>query len=598
MKKIFMFLAAAAAVVSCAKNDVDTNVSVGGSDVESGFSTYATFTFKTEGTSSTRASLPTDGSDDQSKISDGKLLIFNAEGSKELAYIGDIVLNGTTTVATISGEKRIFIVANVGTGTEAATLLAGMSKDLSTLSDFYALMTNDKADDTNTDDAAELGTYFTEVTRTDNVLMSNGASSESKYTIYPEVTYLDSQANTDQAEYNNFTIVVKRAVAKAQLGVKASIIDLGTSEITTDDNIVKLKYSTMKYAMRNLNRSTNLTQQFESDETSDNDYAVTSTETDKTRPYAPYYNVFSALDTENLTTELFAQYYYDADFDIAINEGDFTYIPENSNDVTTVGNATYWGIEAEVSSLASAYVGASIALGNGDVDTKPVMERRYTITAAGDASSAATSISSTFYAVGVNQLTNGASIFIGASAFYFIDKDVAFTVLYHLLEMAGHIGTPANNNTAINDGVWDGNTIPSDCQTSGSLYFATVADFISGYDASLDAINTKLAAAAAAAEAAEEAWLPSSMDEVLYVYEDAKCYYRLNIFEKVGDEKFNLVRRNHAYSGTITNFAKLGLPTAGDLEANPGDPVDETETYVTADIKVQDWREVSVEGGV
>ena len=88
--------------------------------------------------------------------------------------------------------------------------------------------------------------------------------------------------------------------------------------------------------------------------------------------------------------------------------------------------------------------------------------------------------------------------------------------------------------------------------------------------------------------------LKSDGSKGLYGYVGGQCWYRI-FLEDPGSDKYDekrVVRRNHIYSINITSILGPGIDDPNNILI-PGKDDDESDTYVTANIKILDWHQVN-----
>jgi hypothetical protein len=78
---------------------------------------------------------------------------------------------------------------------------------------------------------------------------------------------------------------------------------------------------------------------------------------------------------------------------------------------------------------------------------------------------------------------------------------------------------------------------------------------------------------------------------MVLAYFEGKCYYRIVIKDDNTSPKVG-VKRNHYYNFDITAFKGIGEEQIDDLNYPPTDPDEQGETYVTASLTIEAWRNV------
>jgi len=610
MKKIVLSLLAVATMfASCSKDDPNSG-NLTNPPVKEGIPTYATFELKTDVSAKTRTgNLPEAGDEAAEKnINTVTILIFDELGDQKLVTMQLLASSSSTsgtfkgTLATTSGSKRLFALINAN-GPEIGGLLSKLSVGSSTLTHFYNQMSDASGALT------EMGAEFKEISTSGALYMSNGACEQSKVTLKEGISSTESEHGNSE-DVNVFKIIVKRGVAKARLN------SLSEEDVSTTDGHYMITIGGdqgLKYGIGNVNRSIFPVQQLQGgDDVKDSDLDATDHDTPPSI-ISPYYYKFDPIDgsaAEAKTNTNFDQYYIDTELfakaGVGTASSSYHYLTENSSSVQYVGNSSYYSIEATIASIPGNYIVDSYSLTSGKENI--LRERGYTVTPATTDftyTSGATGTENTFYLMRVSP----SGITVNGNQKVFTDADVAATGLYYALEALGAIGTANNNDPRINDAVWNWKTggdtsteldgiesqfKPNNGGTGGELYFAKDTDFsgafvelLEGTNGKLDLLNARLTSL-----------LKKELIDVFCVYTDAKCYYRLNITESVNGGTINVVRRNHSYSAKITAFKTIGEPIQGELDKDENLPIDKKKTHVSADIIIQDWHNIEIEGEV
>ena len=127
-------------------------------------------------------------------------------------------------------------------------------------------------------------------------------------------------------------------------------------------------------------------------------------------------------------------------------------------------------------------------------------------------------------------------------------------------------------------GGWTGHTMQG--------YFAWEKRFEQGAPADFSAFTSLTTDAIALARSAK----------TLIAYYGGQCWYRIfvrDVNSGVNDER-NVVRRNHIYSVNIIEIRGPGIGDPNEI-LKPGVPIEELDTYVTADITILPWHMVDQE---
>lgn len=552
-------------LAACSKEEVTDAESGVPEPVPSGVNTYASFTFNVDA-ANTRAGM-TGEVGDESTVKDITLLIFDGETTDgELLNRETATTSQSMTIATTSGTRRMFVIANSEANAQMKAELAALKVradgvTATKLSEFYQLMTDPSGGTTPNPDT-DMGEGFKNLMLNSALVMSNTADASSLKTLQPGVTKEDAAGAGKEEKKNQFSFVVRRAVSKGNLLVK-----IAESKITTADGAFELKSDNITFGVRNVNRSVNYVQQFGNDKLPAVD-AEDTPQLGTSKPWAAYYNVFDKTTDANM--KLLATYhpYYfhgysicklintSLDEPIAAGVGlggaagvtsKNVYFTENSNNRQVLGNTSYFGIATQVKEIAANKIAKAFSF---DAETGLL-----STTAAADNYDNSLGDKDFWY---IREIPLAANIKFteGSERRVFVDETVAWSAIYTVLLRAEMITTTEFANA---------DALKTEYEQNGDTNLPNVV---------------------------------GGLDRYFGHYEKGVSYYRLNIYETVDAMKRHVVRRNHQYNAVVTSFATIGEPTEEGLDKDPDKPVDAEITFVTATITVQKWHVVDMEGGI
>ncbi|MDH6307067.1 hypothetical protein M2459_003124 [Parabacteroides sp. PF5-5] len=535
MKKTFKFfmtaVTAVALMASCSSEEVAPIPEGPGGDkgeVVEGEPTYATFSFNVQNNVKTKASSITDASETDA-INDIRLLIFRT-GNSSTCEVNEVYSNPsapdtdkTKTVLLSSGTKKVFVIVNAeGLGTANPFDKAKIIPNTTTLAQFYKASEIDLGTTTAGKVTAVDITKLVDTSA--GYIMSNPADANSQYVLVGGISESDSRTAAPGTEnMNHFKIEVLRTVAKAKIYYNED------KTLETTDGVGKITASSLKYGIKNINRSVNLFQLFSGDMV-----AAGST------PWAPYYTQtesWSAADKEDLSK--YAPFYHREYLmkhtvtkkGTAADNAPSIYFTENTSQIQRRGNSTYAAIEAIFAPKAGKYVPKDGIKYNATSGVATITPSTADVAASGQ----------TLYMLLEANGTTGL-----ADGMLFVDvkdaKLAAYAAQYDHTGTATWDGTYANIPVTFNP-----------FETTGSGNTGTP----------LSTVKT---------------------------YADGKCYYRLNF--GIGDMLTNSmdygVWRNYHYQANITQFGGIGDNLPEELDIDPEIPLGE-RTHVTATIIVKDW---------
>ncbi|MCP9611776.1 Mfa1 family fimbria major subunit [Coprobacter tertius] len=564
-----LFFAALSVLTLASCSQEDQPAADGPGAVPLGKDTYASFSFRIEGNQPrSRTAMEGAAGKDDNTVSDGRLLIFDNVTGLLLNNVAFTVTGAATdlTVQTTSGPRRIYIVAGATSDkTQITGRLAGLAENTALLSDFYALMSDQKYTGAAAGDT-DMGEGFKELPVSGKFVMSNVADRNAVKTLLPGISKEQASGGTaEDADVNRFNFNVLRAVAKADLKVA-----LKGTEKATADGIFKLK-DDVWYGVRNINRSTLYVQQYINDNV---DAGIDNAGIDRDiRPFAAFYNAFDGTSENDMKLQAtFTPYYFGG---YAINGtdaahttlsvtggtpvvGPTVFISENSNNRQVRGNTSYYGITTQVSSIAPDDIAGTITLTDIGLIRNTAATTGYDNTTGDKSFWHMREVPADVRA----KMDNGIK-----ERWVFTDVDAAFEAMRIFVKVSASITLTTAGFTPTDD--------------------FTATDLKEAYQRATGTISTpgtELNATDAAI-----------VDRYLGYYANGFSYYRLNLYETVAGAKRHLVRRNNHYGATVTSFATIGDPTEGDLDKDPDKPVDADLTNVTAVITVMPWYTVDTE---
>ena len=364
MKKMFKFFMCAAIVaagfVGCSNEEVVPGGNNSADGTDGGESTSATFNIKFVQTKAPATNME-QGTTGQDVINPTniRLLIFNANDSLEINEYYDTGATDwdvemTKTVKLKSGQKKIFVSANETAAIK--TIIDGL-KDLrsasatSTYADFTAVLQYDlggnggKIWNTHTDSLDFVGgtsptfdiTKIMGTSTARSFFLSSAIDASAVKNLKGKIEYDDSRnppAGQEEA-YNNFTIVVQRAVAKGVVFYNSA----NPSILTTLDGLGALQAASLKYGIDNVNRSVNLFQQFSGTSVASTFYDI---------PYTA-----AGWINDGMRARFYPYFYKDYNLSNTMSGGTQSAIPtqavfftENTKSWNLNANTTYAAIEA------------------------------------------------------------------------------------------------------------------------------------------------------------------------------------------------------------------------------------------------------------
>jgi len=385
------FIAAAAVLValmaSCVKsNESGPTVSA----VPEGIPTCVSFNFAVDNTTRADQGLVVAPTNETVAINSLRLLIFkNTPSSTVCEFNKDV--NLTTgqmdqSVMITSGIKKIFVVANVPTGSSLETALNNISENGSTLSAFYSTLSK-----------ITLGTPGTQVYDISGLtgspmVYSNMADVSSTYTLQPDITADQAKAGPT----NKLSISVKRLIAKGKVLYADNILVGG--KVETDNHLGVL--TALKYTIRSVRYNTYIFQQFRGGSESTGtdatvlcpDDAITAAQykSDGVTPvdysdYKPYfYSLANPTQAANPNGGGFtwpaSSNLTNVSADAGAGATPVYFFSENNNSIVRWGNSTFAVIQATYLPKTNGYVSAtvystvnknftSVSLGTSDIAT-------------------------------------------------------------------------------------------------------------------------------------------------------------------------------------------------------------------------------------
>lgn len=582
VKSIFLTAVAAFAFAACNNDEITEPGNPG--EVISGKETYVSFNFKVAGAqTNSRAAMETDKGKDEDTPAAGRILIFDDASGALLN--NEPLQTGGMTIKTTSGVRRIYVI--MGTGDTGKPLPANISQmndrldklktsgnQISTLSDFYALMTDDKY---TTGDDTDMGKGFKELMTTGQYVMSNVADISAVKTLHPGIGKdqsatggTEGTGNEDET-VNRFMFNVFRAVAKGRLQVHLKKED---AMLETADKVFQLKEGAT-YGVRNVNRSTYYVQRFLNDKVQADIHDHDSES--GLLPFAAFHNVFDESTPNQLKDLDTYNPFYFKGYPISGNEAQqitmtygattpdvkpAVYFSENSNSKQLRGNTTYYGIATQVNKILKKDIAGSIHF---DGTTQQVTSEM----AAADYDNT-TGNESFWY---VRELPSNVDAMLkGEKRRVFTNQTVAFTAVSIILKYAILTPAIALETTGFTDKTYTPENLMASYNQAVNPQGGSGVTALTPHDVNL-------------------------VDRFLGYYKNGMSYYRLNLYETTRETftERHLVRRNHNYVATVTSFATIGDPTEGDLDKDPEKPVDADVTNVTAIIKVAQWHDIIME---
>jgi hypothetical protein len=343
MRKIFKCYVLAACMVAglmgCSVETALTEktVKTEGDAVES-VPTYATFSWVVDDSGlPTRAggTMENDGgvTNEGKLITDIRLLVFNAKDSCEVnrVFTTTSVADTKATIKIIPGTKKIFVIANTGSG----PLATALQTKTAAFQQLYAMMY-----DLNLNTATDASTSLAVPNHIDGLahlinpstgfVMSNRIDAASLVTIVPNVDSISSSHGTSSAgdvlsPVNHFTIRIQRAVAK--VGIRLASADIL-------NNVDGGRLVSPRVVLKNVNRALYLFQHFSSP------FLPSSLDS---LPVSPWYGDDSSTGTDVLARHYF---HYTNWEPLGTTVTKSYYVTENTHGAPTYENTTWAAIEA------------------------------------------------------------------------------------------------------------------------------------------------------------------------------------------------------------------------------------------------------------
>ncbi|MDR1455341.1 MAG: Mfa1 family fimbria major subunit [Tannerella sp.] len=550
------------------------------SDVVEGIPTYATFKFYVNGDVDGKA-MPNDaGAAESTAVNDIRLLIYNAKDSCEANVLVDDAAHlaggspnapKSATVSVTSGIKKIFVIANASKSTTLVnTALNAISKTgpTSLLSYFTSIvydldgggsivqapLTKAPVADISTINTALL--TLVDGASGKGLLMSNGVDANAVKTLVAQIdsiTSADSPPSPDggtdldpSKKTNTFDITIQRAVAKARVTYH------NTAALTTTDKSGIL--SEVKYVFMNVNRAVYPFQYLGlavAPNPSTSGAALTA------YPQSPY---FENTYTENANEGNWKRYYYNYPIGELANMTDYAttasatypayYVTENTQQLNHAkGNSSYVAVEGIFQPAGNHYITGAYEIAGQD--SLKLLGSNFTVPASRLSASPLSPMPTVLY-----QVRGGRGTITGiVDSMFFTDRNTAYKVAYLINCVNASLTSQLNafdptNWKKVPTGFTLADSLSYDVEFNNSPNVALVSEFTGG-----------------------------------------KCYYSIR-FKDPTTTPSTGVKRNHYYQFDITAFNGIGQEQIGDTNKPPTTPTEEGDTYITATLKVDIWRNV------
>ena len=600
MKKLLLIGAAVAAMIfaSCS-SEIGSDTGKGGKGEELKGKAYASFTFNLSSKgANTRAigeydPLGVAKDDDADKVigyDDLYLLIFKDDPTGALEYTAKIDADGTGitsghthTVLLTAGNKKIFVLANLGDAANDNNVMANLLdgddttpvaitwddiENLGTLSDFESVVFTAGTPQVHYVDKVATARSFstlplsTRVGGTSNLGLPMSNSNQYSFTLTANITEEQAEDTTitpstsGSNSNNRFSIKLDYLGAKARLKFHGdlNLNDARPSGTTATNTTIKAKVSNPTYTIKNLAQYTNLIQ----------NVAVSGGNADP----QSYYHAFNwGAATQDV---------FDPHFDQALNlytgptatdyqnglpvpqtafSDNYIFVPENTHTLLLNGQSSFYAMHVTYkpqrivrtvahNPLANAGAGAIAFTAEGDWDTLAAL-------AVGNAGRLQDGNKYYYYLAGISGGVENATS--GTAP--------AYPVAYFFA-----------NERVFADALW---------VKANNKPMTDVSYSVAAADALLAALNSD----------------PESGEIDYLIFTDASSYYRLDIGEGQGDDTDYGVLRGNAYEATINEIAGPGVPTEPDLFNDPELPVT-AKTYINVTIEAADWTVVEQGGSV
>jgi hypothetical protein len=588
MKRMFKFFASAAivaAVLTGCTSETDGPVvkeTVDPNGVVEGIPTYATFKFSiSEGDTKAAVGDNGEGSTSSTTIKDIRLLIYNAKDSCEANILvndaGHLTGAGSVsnapksaTVQVTSGIKRIYVIANASQIANINGPLNAIAPKTATalLSNFNKVFDLVGAGGSNTYPASAvpanltaLGEMLTNTFLTNNgYLMSNAIDANAVKQLVANIDSMSSADGTPAATAsatNTIAITIQRAVAKARTTYAAA------ATLNTTDGVGLL--ADIKYTYLNVNRAIY-------------PFQVLGQAVDPTPgapsplanyPQSPYFE--NAAYTANSNEANWKNYYYNygtgdlvAMIDKVSGAAASTtypayYLTENTQQTNHAkGNTSSIGVEGRFQPKGNFYIqgpyeGTAAPYNDSIKLTAGVFTVPGTRKSTATLSTLPTEAGGRLYQVRGGR--NGSIITGIPDSMFFTNRLTAYKVAFLINCVNASLTSQLNafniaNPTAVPAGFTLADSLSYDATDNFNANVALVAEFV-----------------------------------------DAKCYYGIRFADPSATPKTG-VKRNHYYQFNITEFKSIGQESLTDVNKPPTESVEDGETYITATLTIDPWRNV------
>jgi hypothetical protein len=424
----------------------------------------------------------------------------------------------------------------------------------------------------------DINAMATFVSRTNGYIMSNAADAYAVKNLIANIDSISSATGTPDGTLggtphatNTISIGIQRAVAKAKAtySATAAATPVVSGSPKTDDGTGYIDAATLKYAFTNVNRALYLFQNL--------GYAAVPSYTAggalSNYPKSPYYEM-SWTQNSNANNWPNAYYNYATNSNLAnlvAMEATTSstlpayYLTENTQENTGHPKGTDSDIAIEGKFLpAAGYVTQGPYAGSVSPynDTIKFVGNVFSVPASrANTAPFVTASNDTLY-----QVRGGRGTVSGIpDSMFFSVRNTAYQVAY-LINCANQgLTSQLNNfNSAQPEKLPTGFVAPNGANGTPILNMS--------YDKSSGHYNNNVA--------------------MVLAYYEGKCYYRIVIKDDNTSPKVG-VKRNHYYKFDITKFKGIGEEQIDDLNYPPEDPDEQGETYVTASLTIEAWRNVS-----
>lgn len=562
--KMIKFMASifATSLLALAACSNDENDPIGGSDNgQEGVKTWARLDIKVGGPV-TRATTVPAGTDD-SKIHNINVYVFNDAGQFEATtdIATPVDAHNTvhsTTLALTSGKKKVYVIANMNKAWMPATVPA-------TQTAFEALFHELCETRGHRDPAVtRVGDHFSDLTGdadgSKGFLMSNVLTGVD-FTLHAGV----SKEQASQASYddlaameknNHLQVTLFRASAKIQVSYADADV-FTVNSVTTGAPIAKLDPASLRFAIRNLPKSTYMFLHNRDNGFLTPHYTATNVNSSK----ADFATIFDDVDPIDKEVKLVS------DNPVSV------YVPENANQTPLVGNTTYAIVKATLRPMANVMINDIEVTG-----TAPNLK-------------ATEKFDETDYTSNTDAIPD---FFTANNKIFTLPKNSSMTAderaEYGFSLLLKDYLSSNGKSQFLNAVDPEHKANEGDVQDPIMVYYTCEAGNPQGI--------YQVATITKHIEITPGIFAPEHVADIRFLqYVDGAVHYRINIEDNEdgktdSNNLYYSVMRNRFYKVNINSVSAIGTPSeGGSSTVDPTDPVN-SKTYMQAHITVEPWRVV------